>query len=284
MLSYYQAIILGLLQGVSELFPISSLGHSVILPRLLGWNIHQNDGYFLTFLIATHFATAIVLFLFFIKDWYKILLGFLRSIKEREIKESDTYAKLAWLLIIGTIPAGIIGILFQDTLRTLFASAQIAAFFLFLNGFLLLGAEKLRKITKQNELIDQDLSISKLRYLQAAKIGLIQVIALIPGLSRTGSTIAGSLLVGLSHRDSIRFSFLLATPIIGAAALLKLPDVFTSYHALFGQFIVGFFASAISAFFAVTFLTKYFQKNTLLPFGIYCLVIGGVTSLLFFFT
>src|SRR5581483_1198542 len=135
MLSYSQAIILGLLQGISELFPISSLGHSVIIPRFLGWNIHQSDPYFLTFLVATHLATAIVLFLFFLPDWVRILKGLLRSFRDRQISENDRDAKLAWLLIIGTVPAGIIGLLFQDLLTKLFASPQAASLFLILNGF-----------------------------------------------------------------------------------------------------------------------------------------------------
>ena len=130
MITYFQAVILGLLQGVSELFPISSLGHSVIFPRLVGWHINQKDPFFLTFLVATHLATAVVLFGFFWNDWKRIIQGFFRSLKEREIKDSDSDAKLAWLLIVGTIPAGILGLLFEEQFKTFFASAQFAAFFL----------------------------------------------------------------------------------------------------------------------------------------------------------
>ena len=144
-ISYVQAIILGLLQGFSELFPISSLGHSVILPQLLGWNIHQNDAYFITFLIATHLATAIVLFIFFFQDWMRIFRGMWRSLVEREITRENADAKLGWLLVVGTVPAGILGLLFQDPLRSVFASGQSASFFLILNGFMLYGAERLRR-------------------------------------------------------------------------------------------------------------------------------------------
>src|SRR5204862_2125324 len=145
LISYGQAIVLGLLQGVSELFPVSSLGHSVILPQLLGWNIHQNDPYFITFLVATHLATALVLLGFFWRDWVRIVKGLGRSLRDRQIAPDDTDAKLGWLLVVGTIPAGILGLLLEHKLRSVFASAQSAALFLFLNGFLLYGAERLRR-------------------------------------------------------------------------------------------------------------------------------------------
>ncbi len=144
-ISYLQAIILGLTQGIAELFPISSLGHSVLLPRLFGWDIHQYDKYFLTFLIATHLATAIVLLLFFLKDWIEIIKGIFRSLRMREIRQDDSYARLGWLLIAATIPVGVIGLLLQEPLRKLFASAQIAAVFLIVNGIVLLLAERLRR-------------------------------------------------------------------------------------------------------------------------------------------
>src|SRR5919201_218552 len=139
-ISYAQAIILGLLQGFSELFPISSLGHSVILPQLLGWNIHQNDAYFITFLVATHLATAIVLLLFFLEDWVRIVAGMWHSLAEREIAPDNTHGRLGWLLVVGTIPAGLLGLLFEDRLRSVFASGMSAAVFLILNGVGLYGA------------------------------------------------------------------------------------------------------------------------------------------------
>ncbi len=275
MITPVQAIILGLLQGISELFPISSLGHSVILPRLLGWNIHQNDPFFLDFLVATHFATATVLFFFFRKEWVKIIAGIFRSLKEREIKSTDTDAKLGWLLIVGTIPAGILGLLFEDALRGFFASATSAAAFLFLNGLLLFAGEVLRRKSQET-----DGKIAQLSFFQTAKVGTLQAIALIPGFSRTGATIVGSLLVGLSHEDSLRFSFLLATPIIGAAALLKLPDLISlGDNQLLLAALLGALSAGISAYFAVKFLLKYFQTNTLTPFAVYCLLVGGLISL-----
>jgi len=155
-ISYGQAILLGLLQGFSELFPISSLGHSVILPRLLGWNIHQNDSYFITFLVATHLATALVLLGFFWRDWLRILRGLGRSLRDREIAPDDTDAKLGWLLVVGTIPAGILGLLLEHKLRSVFASAQSAALFLMVNGLLLFAAEALRRRAPQTEQGDPD--------------------------------------------------------------------------------------------------------------------------------
>src|SRR5476651_723631 len=148
-ISIFQAIILGLIQGFTELFPISSLGHSVILPKLLGWNIHQNDSYFITFLVATHLATALVLLWFFRRDWAQILKGLGRSLRDREIAPDDAHARLGWLLVVGTIPAGILGLLLEHKLRSVFASSLSAAIFLTLNGVLLFGAEQLRKRAPQ---------------------------------------------------------------------------------------------------------------------------------------
>lgn len=286
MFSYFQAIVFGILQGVTELFPISSLGHSVILPKILGWHINQNDPFFLTFLVATHTATALVLFLFFLKDWKRIVIGILRSLKDREIKETDHDAKLGWLLIAATIPAGILGLLLEEPLKTLFASPQLVAFVLILNGLLLFGAEQLRKrnITSHKTVVGSDERIAKLSIVQAIKVGLLQCIALIPGFSRTGATITGSLWVGLSHEDAARFSFLLATPIIAAASILKLPELVTTSEKIYtGQILTGAIMAGLAAYFSVRFLTKYFETKKLTPFAIYCGVVGVIVSLLFLF-
>ncbi len=283
MFTYTQAIVFGLLQGVSELFPISSLGHSVILPSLLHWHIDQNAPYFLTFLVATHFATALVLFLFFFQDWIKIISGILRSLKEREIKDSDTYAKLGWLLVVGTIPAGILGLLLEKELKNLFALPQLISGVLILNGLMLLLADRMKNNQKEQDAKGSDTRIAKLSYIQTLKIGALQSIALIPGFSRTGASITGSLLVGLNHEDSARFSFLLATPIIAAAALLKLPELsLKSENMVLGQILIGSFCAALAAYFSVKFLVKYFQTNNLRPFGIYCIAAGIISTVLIF--
>lgn len=282
MLTYIQASIFGIVQGVTELFPISSLGHSVILPKLLHWNINQDDPFFLTFLVATHAATALILFLYFLKDWKRIILGILRSLKEREIKDSDHDAKLGWLLIVGTIPAGLLGLLFEHKLKDLFASPQIAASVLVLNGILLLIAELLRRRRIENREQGSDERIAKLNWMQALKVGLMQILALIPGFSRTGATITGGLLVGLSHEDAARFSFLLATPIIAAAAVLKLPKLFLhTDKSILGPIIVGSIFAGIFAYLSVRFLIKYFETKKLTPFAIYCLLVGLFVSILF---
>jgi len=283
MLTYFQAIILGALQGITELFPISSLGHSVVLPKLLGWHINQSDPYFLTFLVATHTATALVLFFFFFDDWKRIIAGFFRSLKEREIRATDADARLAWLLVVGTIPAGILGILFEDTFKALFASPQLVAFVLILNGVMLYGAELLRRRAKEhNSVLGSNGRIAKLTWMQTIKVGAMQCLALVPGFSRTGSTITGSLLVGLSHEDAARFSFLLATPIIGAASVLKLPELLTQMGSnVLVPTLVGALFAGVFAYLSVKFLTKYFETENLTVFAIYCAAAGTLLSLLF---
>jgi undecaprenyl-diphosphatase len=282
LISYSQAIILGLLQGVSELFPISSLGHSVILPSLLGWNIHQNDKYFLTFLVATHLATAIVLFCFFWRDWVRILRGLGRSLRDRAIDPQDADAKLGWLLVVGTIPAGILGLALEGKLRHIFASPQSAAIFLTLNGVLLYGAELLRRRAPQTS-DDDDVRIARqVTFPQTVAIGAAQALALIPGFSRSGATMAGGLLVGLSNKDAARFAFLLATPIIGAAAVLKLPELAgSSGNGVRGQALVGALCAAVTAYIAVRFLMRFFETNTLMPFAVYCFCAGLATTIYF---
>jgi len=284
-ITYWQAIVLGLLQGVTELFPISSLGHSVILPQLFGWDIHQNDAYFITFLVATHLATAIVLFVFFWNDWMRILRGIGRSLRDRGIAPTDTDAKLGWLLVVGTIPAGVLGLILEHSLRSVFASAQSASFFLIINGFLLFGAEALRRRAPQTANDDDTRIARQVGFPQAFGVGAAQALALIPGLSRSGATMGGGLLVGLSHKDAARFAFLLATPIIGAAALLKLPELFGSQgDGIRGQALVASLCSAASAYLAVRFLMRYFETRTLIPFAVWSVAFGLFCTVYFLAT
>jgi undecaprenyl-diphosphatase len=293
--TFFQAIILGLTQGITELFPISSLGHSVLIPGLLGWHLSQNNETFLEFLVATHLATAIVLFVIYFKDWVRIVKGIFRSLAAREISNADPDAKLGWLLVVSTIPAGILGLLLKDQITGSLLSPQSATFFLMLNGLLLLLAEWLRKRAGRHtndttaatsaaveSLQNNDQRIAhRLSFWQSFKVGILQILALIPGFSRTGSTLAGGLMVGLSHEDSLRYSFLLATPIIGAAALLEIPALLTSGNvALIEVSAAGAAAAAFAAWFAVKFLTRYFKTNTLTPFAIYCLAVGIIGSLI----
>jgi undecaprenyl-diphosphatase len=270
MTSELQAILLGLLQGISELFPVSSLGHSVILPKLLGWQIAEGGNAFLVFLVATHLATAIVLGLYYRKDWQKIAAGLGRSLASREIRADDADAKLGWLLVVGTIPAGILGLLLEQQLKTIFGAPVIVAGFLVANGLMLWMAEWLRRKGGTGQ-------IDQLTWGQALAVGASQAVALLPGFSRTGATLAGGLLVGLSHEDAAKYSFLLATPIIGAAAVLKIPDLLVD-QSLIGPTFVGAICAGVAAYFSVRFLTRYFQSATLRPFAIYC-VLAGILSL-----
>jgi undecaprenyl-diphosphatase len=286
-ITYLQALILGLTQGIAEPFPISSLGHGVIIPGLFGWNIHQNDDYFLAFLVATHCATAVVLFFYFLQDWLRIFRGVGRSVRGRGIAPGDDDARLAWLLIVGTIPAGILGLALQHPLRALFASPETASLFLILNGVLLLAFERLRRRRPEagDGEGDSDPRIARRVSLrQAAAIGTAQAAALIPGISRSGVTMGGGIMVGLSNEDAAKFGFLLATPVIAAAGVLKLPELFGSAgDGVRGPALVGAIAAAFTTFLAVKFLLRFFRTNRLTPFGIYCLVAGIVFSLIFAF-
>lgn len=284
-ISYFQAVVLGALQGLAEPFPISSLGHAVIAPSLFGWNIHQNDEFFLAFLVATHCATAIVLFFFFLDDWKRIFRGLVRSLRGRSSPE-DTDARLGWVIVIGTIPAGILGLALEHKLRDLFASPTSAAIFLTVNGVLLLAFESLRRRPPRRGDYegDGDARIAKMTFKQALTIGAAQAAALIPGISRSGITMGGGLITGLSNEDAARYSFLLATPIIAAAGFLKLPDLLGSAgDGVRGQALVAALVAAATTYLAVKFLLRFFETNRLTPFGVYCIVAGITCTAIFAF-
>ncbi len=271
MISFAQAIILGGLQGVTELFPISSLGHTVLLPHILGWNIDQSAPDFVAFIVATHLATAVVLFVFYWKEWIAIIRAVLGSLFTRSIDSAD--AKFGWLLVVATIPAGIIGLLLQKKIEGLFASATIVSVALILNGGMLLLAEFLKE-QKQSKT-----ELARLSFPRAFYIGLMQALALIPGFSRTGAAMTGSLMFGLEDKNAAKMAFMLATPIIAAAAVLKVPLLFKD-SAIMPQAIVGMVVAGICAYLSVRFLTKYFENNTLRPYGYYCIAVGVVAFLL----
>jgi undecaprenyl-diphosphatase len=298
LISYFQAIVIGLLQGVTELFPISSLGHAVILPKLVGWHLNQKEPYFLAFLVATHLATAIVLFLFFLPEWLRILRGLGRSLRDREIAPGDADARLAWLLVVGTIPAGLLGLLFEHPLRSLFGNPKAAAVFLALNGLILFASELLRRrapgAPERARTLEQrgetptspeaEKRLATLGFREAVGVGTAQAAALFPGISRAGVTMGGGLFVGLTHEDAARYAFLLATPIIGAAALLKLPDLFGSNgNGVRGPALAGALCAGVAAWASVKFLMRYFETNRLTPFAVYCLLAGIAALLVFVF-
>jgi len=294
-LSYFQAVVIGLLQGVTELFPISSLGHSVILPKLFGWDSlakaqSQSESFYLAFLVALHVGTAIALFVYFRKEWYGIIGGFFRSLANRRIEASDE--RLAWLLIVATIPAGITGLLFEHELRTVFAKPLAAAVFLMVNGLILLAGERYRRRAEVRELVATHATshsetevgrrLDTLDFKESVAVGVAQIGALFAGISRSGITMIAGLARGLDHEDAARFSFLLATPIIFGAGLVKLPDLFGHLgNGVRGQSLVGAIAAGLAAFVSVRFLMRFFETKTLWPFGIYCLVFGGICTIAF---
>ena len=295
LISYWQAIILGLVQGVTELFPISSLGHSVILPKLFGWDSlakaqSQSESFYLAFLVALHVGTAIALLIYFRQDWIRIIKAFFRSLANRRIETSDE--RLAWLLVVATIPAGVTGLLLEHELRTVFAKPLAAAVFLIVNGLLLLAGERYRRRAEVRQLVATHAAthseaevgrrLDTLDFKEAGVVGVAQVGALFAGISRSGITMIAGLARGLDHEDAARFSFLLATPIIFAAGLIKLPDLFgTLGNGVRGQSVVGAIAAGIAAYISVKFLMRFFETRTLWPFGIYCLVFGGICTLVF---
>jgi undecaprenyl-diphosphatase len=298
-LSYLQAVVIGAIQGVTELFPISSLGHSVLIPAWLGgsWSplVEQEaspESPYLAFIVGLHVATALALLLLFWRDWVGIVGGFFRSIRYRRIE--TTYERLAWLIVLATIPAGITGLLLEHSLRTLFAKPLAAAVFLTINGLILLAAEHLRRRAPEHRPVpvdDEDaaapgrvdIAISQqVSRRDAGVIGVLQTFALLPGISRSGVTMSGGLLRGLDHEEAVRFSFLLATPIILAAGLLKVPDLVGPLgNGIRGQVAVGSVTAFVSALVAARFLERWFRTRTLVPFAVYCLVAGGISILHF---
>jgi undecaprenyl-diphosphatase len=293
-ITFVQAIVIGAIQGVTELFPVSSLGHAVLIPHWIGgsWaaavgDESQGESPYLAFIVVLHVATALALLLFFWREWVKILTGLWTSIRYRRIE--SLYERMAWLLIVATIPAGLTGLLLEHELRTIFAKPEAAAVFLTVNGFILLGGERLRRRSlvaagdaaadgdaaeRPGEEIDTDI-VGQVRFRDAGWIGLAQVLALFAGISRSGITMVAGLLRGLDHEQAVRFAFLLATPIILAAGLLKIPD-FTGPlgDGIRGQALAGAGAAFVGALFATAFLTRYFKTNKLTPFGVYCLLFG----------
>jgi undecaprenyl-diphosphatase len=283
-ITYFQALVIGLIQGVTELFPISSLGHSVLIPALFGgsWQTlvtqssSKTSNQYLTFIVALHVATAIALIIFYWATWRRVVLAFFRTLSTRKIKTSDE--RLAWLLIFGTIPVGIIGLILEKPFRELFAKPLAAAIFLMINGCILLFGEYMRRRAGQSHTRE----LSSLSMPEGAAIGSFQVLALLAGISRSGITLVGGLVRGLDREDAANFAFLLATPVIFLAGLYKLPSLASQTgHAMVGQVIVGALAAGIAAYLSVRFLTKYFQTKTLTPFAIYCLVAGALFALKF---
>jgi undecaprenyl-diphosphatase len=291
--TYLQAIVIGVLQGITELFPISSLGHSVLVPAWLGWNHlvggqSADESFYLAFLVGLHLATAVALIVYYRRDWLAIGRGFVRTVRHRRIDGIDE--RMGWLLILATIPVGAVGLVFEHSLRTLFAKPLAAAVFLTVNGFILLGGEQLRRRQRVPVAI-RSLSaaaapagraIEDLSFKEGTAIGTAEILALFAGISRSGVTMVAGLLRGLDHEHAARFSFMLATPVILAAGVYKLHDLLgPNGDGLHGQIVVGSIVAGLAAFAAVRFLERFFRANTLLPFAVYSLVVGGLSIVRF---
>jgi undecaprenyl-diphosphatase len=275
--SVVHALILSLLQGAFELFPVSSLGHTVLVPALLGWPENQSDPSFLAFVVMLHLGTAAALLIFFWRDWVRIIAAVLRSIARRELS-SDADEHLGWLIVAGSIPAGVLGLFLKDPLTQLLAKPLLAAIFLAMNGAVLLAGERLRQSSRAAVAVGgpQPPSRTTLAHLglpHAFGIGAVQAFALLPGFSRSGMSMVGGLLARLNHVDAARLSFMLATPLILAAGVLELPEVFSPGAAVGpGLALMGLAVSGVTAYLAARFLMRYFQTERLDVFGYYCLV------------
>ena len=291
-MDYSQAIILGLIQGVTELFPVSSLGHSVILPALFGWNnVVQaqaaKESFFLAFLVGLHVATAMALAFFYRDQWVRIVKGLVGSARRRQIETPDE--RLGWLLVVATIPAALAGLLLEHPLRVLFATPVAAAGFLVVNGCILFAGELIRRramtrsvVAAHQQTASGDRRLDSLEFREAAVVGIAQVFALLAGISRSGITMVAGLVRGLDHENAARFSFLLATPIILAAGVYKLPDLLgPNGDGVRGQVLAGSVAAGFAAYLSVRFLSRYFASRTLMPFAVYSLVLGVLALIRF---
>lgn len=333
----WQALILGALQGISELFPISSLGHLALIPALLGWTVsagtlttncanlkansfvcYEGQDQFLAFAVALHLATALALLFFFWREWLVVVKAIIGSVTRRQFVY-DRESKFAWLLVAATIPTGILGLLLEKPVRNLFTNPLIIAVFLIANGFIMLLGEYLRRRSlsqletnpalavtpaavaattttgsvggggttysspkSSNPLVTTSKSSEDLSFSQSVGIGLAQSLALLPGISRSGAAMVAGLFAGLTHEEAARFAFMLATPVIGLAALYKVPSLFkgTTSHDILGLAVAGALVAGICAYISVRFLMRYFETKSLAPFGYYSIVAGVAAFIL----
>jgi undecaprenyl-diphosphatase len=288
-MSLAQALFMGLLQGATELFPVSSLGHAVLIPSLLHWSFKQSDPSFVPFLVLLHLGTASALLLIYRSQWVDIIRGFFAAAVRGRI-ESPT-ERLSMLLLVGTIPAGILGVFLEHELKSLFASPRAAAGFLIVNGFLMLGAEVLRRRAERRAAVaaktrieqeERFASAEQISFKAAALVGACQALALLPGISRSGVTIGGGLLAGLRHQEAARFSFLLATPIIAAAGVLEIPQLLAT-PVPWAEYLAAALLAGVAAYLSARFLLRYFRSGRLDPYGWYCMAAGIVSLALLTF-
>jgi len=274
--TYLQALVTAILQGITELFPVSSLGHAVLLPRLLGWSLDQQAPYFLPFLVVLHLGTAAALLIYFWRDWVGLALAVLG---QGDPAERRSYWRLLGLIVVATIPAVIIGFALEHPLRRLFGSPVVAAIFLIVNGAILFAGERLRRMAGER-------GLSELGWRGALLIGTLQSAALIPGISRSGVTIVGGLLAGLKHREAAHFSFLIATPIIVGAAVLEVPKLMREGEHINSVAWLAGIVAGVTAFLSIAFLMRYFRRHdfeALDPFAYYCWAAGAIAAGLILF-
>jgi undecaprenyl-diphosphatase len=332
-LTYLEAAVVGLVQGVSELFPISSLGHAVLIPALIGgqWgadlDASASESPYLAFIVGLHVATAIALVVYFWKDWVRIACGFFSSVRDRRVETADQ--RLAWMIVLATIPVGLVGLVAEHPFRVIFGKPVVAGIFLAVNGVILIAGEKFRRRASldadarvaagrraepvtvgggmaapapalaapapaaafsapaapaalvPSAAVMADRRLSAMGYGRAIVIGSAQILALMAGISRDGVTMVAGMRRGLSREDAARFAFLLSTPVILAAGVLKIPDLFGPLGAgIRGQILVGSVLSGLGAYAAIRFLVRYLRTRSLIPFGLYCLA-AGVASVLY---
>jgi len=312
-MTYAEAMVVGLVQGVTELFPVSSLGHNVLIPALIGgsWaqdlNVSTPESPYLAFIVGLHVATALAMIIYFWRDWLRIVSGLVSSVRERRVVTADQ--RLAWMIVLATIPVGIAGLALEHLFRVVFSKPVPTAFFLAANGVILLVGEQKRRRTlatlgeprtqpqptpaaanspvgtltrraaREQEIdraVAADRRLATMTYPQGVLIGAAQILALLPGISRDGVVTVAGLFRGLSRADAVRFSFLLSAPVILAAGVLKVPDLTGPLgDGVRGQVLAGSVLSFIGAYVSVRYLTRYFAKERpLTPFAIYCLVAG----------
>lgn len=283
--TYSQAIIIGFIQGITELFPISSLGHAILIPAWIGGSFRdfisdENEAYLLI-TIAMHLASSVALFLVFRKRWIKLVSGSYRAIISRNYQ--STPFRVLGYIVIATIPVGVLGLAFGDYFQSIFGKPQYSALFLVLNGLLLITAERLSRRDVAQELQDSDSEIDRrVSVKTAVAIGFGQSLALFAGISRFGVTMSAGLLRKLNHSVASDFAFLLSLPVIVGASIVKLPELFTTKaNELLGQIFVGSIISFIATYISVTFLVRWFKTKTLYPFAVYCLVFGVLSFLRF---
>jgi undecaprenyl-diphosphatase len=323
-LTYLEAGVVGLVQGISEMFPVSSLGHNVLIPALIGgsWakdlNVAAPESPYLAFIVGLHVATAIALVIYFWRDWVRIVGGFFSSLRQRRVQTADQ--RMAWLIILATIPVGLAGLAFEHAFRVIFGKPVLAAVFLAVNGLILIAGERYRTRASlaadaalreararaaaptapaqplhpvpaapgglpaappryerddPDGAVQADRRLAAMGYPRALVIGSAQILALLAGISRDGVAMVAGMARGLSREDAARFAFLLATPVILAAGVLKVPDLAGPLGAgIRGQILFGSVLSGVGAYLSVRFLLRYLRTRTLTPFGVYCLIVG----------